>query len=84
MAAIKALKLAGVINVNIPNDTQDITKIHWTGGSTYVVQLGDQIDRVRPSNLFNSLCPLNDPDLVEDEGSDLKIITLLIDYIMKH
>ena len=76
MAAIKALKLAGVISVNVPNDTQDITKIHWTGGSTYVVQLGDQIDRVRPASLFNKLCPLNDPDIVEDEGSDLKIITL--------
>lgn len=76
MAAIKALKLAGVISVNVPNDTQDITKIRWTGGSTYVVQLGDQIDRVRPASLFNKLCPLNDPDIVEDEGSDLKIITL--------
>ena len=76
MAAIKALKLAGVIDVNIPNNTQDITRIHWTGGNTYVVQLGDQIDRVRPASLFNSLCPLDDPDIVEDEGSDLKIITL--------
>ncbi len=75
MATIKALKLAGVIDVNIPNNTQDITRIHWKGGNTYVVQLGDQIDRVRPS-LFNSLCPLDDPDIVEDEGSDLKIITL--------
>lgn len=76
IATIKALKLAGVIDVNIPNDTQDITKIKWIGGNTYVVQLGDQVDRVRPSGLFNSLCTDNDPDLVEDEGSDLKIITL--------
>ena len=75
-AAIKALKLAGVIDINIPNNTTDITKIHWCGGKTYVVQLGDQIDRVRPYSLFNSLCPLNDPDIVEDEGSDLKIISL--------
>ena len=34
-SAIKALKLAGVIDINIPNNTTDITKIHWRGGKTY-------------------------------------------------
>jgi len=74
--AIKALKLSGVIDKSIPDDTRNINIIHWTGGDTYVVQLGDQIDRVRPSKLFNNLCSENDSDLVCDEGSDLKIISL--------
>ena len=74
--AIKSLKLAQVIDLSIPDNTSDITKINWIGGDTFVVQLGDQIDRVRPSKLFNSLCTEEDEDLYEDEGSDLKIIYL--------
>ena len=75
-AAIKALKLAGVIDQSIPNNFKDINKINWTGDKTVVVQLGDQIDRVRPGKLVNDLCPENDSELVADEGSDLKIICL--------
>jgi len=75
-AAIKALKLAGVIDQSIPNNFKDINKIKWTGDKTVVVQLGDQIDRVRPGKLVNDLCPENDSELVADEGSDLKIICL--------
>jgi hypothetical protein len=75
-ATIKALKLAGVIDLSIPNSTKDINKINWIGGKTVVVQLGDQIDRVRPNELINDLCPENDPELVLDEGSDLKIMLL--------
>ena len=41
-----------------------------------MVQLGDQIDRVRPSNLINNICSDDDPELYQDEGSDLKIISL--------
>ena len=74
--AIKALKLAGVIDNSIPDNSRNINNIHWTGGDTYVVQLGDQIDRVRPAKLFNNLCSEEDSDLVKDEGSDLKIISL--------
>ena len=76
MVAIKSLKLAGVIDNNIPDNTLDIGSVLWTGGDTFVVQLGDQIDRVRPSKLFNSLCTEDDEELYEDEGSDLKIIYL--------
>lgn len=76
VVAIKALKLAQVIDINIPNNTKDINKIKWTGGKTVVVQLGDQIDRVRPNELVNDLCTANDPELNQDEGSDLKIICL--------
>jgi len=74
--AIKSLKLAGVISQKIPNNTRNINDIKWIGGDTYVVQLGDQIDRVRPAKLYNNLCSEEDEDLVKDEGSDLKIITL--------
>jgi hypothetical protein len=74
--AIKSLKLAQVIDLSIPDNIIDITKVNWIGGDTFVVQLGDQIDRVRPSKLFNSLCTEEDEELYEDEGSDLKIIYL--------
>ena len=75
-AALKCLKLAGVIDHSIPNRTRDLNKINWTGGNTVVVQLGDQIDRVRPGELVNDLCPEDDSELNQDEGSDLKIICL--------
>ena len=74
--AIKSLKLANVININTPNNIKNISNIKWTGGDTIVVQLGDQIDRVRPSKLVNDLCQANDQQLNQDEGSDLKIICL--------
>ena len=74
--AIKALKLAGVIDKSTDNNIRNINDIKCTGGDTYVVQLGDQIDRVRPSNLHNNLCSEKDEDLCDDEGSDLKIICL--------
>jgi hypothetical protein len=74
--AIKALKLAGVISMDIPNNTLNVNNIKWTGGETYVVQLGDQIDRCRPSNWVNDICADDDNELYQDEGSDLKIICL--------
>jgi hypothetical protein len=77
--AIRCLKLAQVIDNSTPNNLSDVSKINWIGGDTFVVQLGDQIDRVRPSKLFNSLCTEDDDELYEDEGSDLKII-----YLFEH
>ena len=73
--AIKALKLAGVISMNIDDNIKDVSNINWTGGNTFVVQLGDQIDRVRPEKYFNNLC-IEENNIIEDEGSDLKIIYL--------
>ena len=74
-AAIKSLKLAGVIKLSIPNIPKDLD-IEWIGGKTIVVQIGDQIDRVRPANLVNNICQEDDEELHKDEGSDLKIISL--------
>jgi hypothetical protein len=75
-ATILSLKMAGVISQDISNHERDIKKIHWTGGESFVVQLGDQIDRVRPSSLYQNLCRPDDPELIEDEGNDLKIMCL--------
>ena len=74
-AAIKSLKLAGVIKLSTPNIPKNLD-IDWIGGKTVVVQIGDQIDRVRPANLINNICPEDDEELHKDEGSDLKIISL--------
>lgn len=74
--AIKSLKLAGVIPLNIPDNIRNIQKVNWTGKDTVVVQLGDQIDRVRPNKLHNNLCIEEDCEIVDDEGSDLKIVCL--------
>ena len=75
---IKSLKLAGVIPLDTPNyfkDIKDIDDIEWIGGSTIVVQVGDQIDRCRPNNWYRDICA--DDSTYEDEGSDLKIMELL-------
>ena len=68
-----ALKLAGVISKDIfPYNVQNIK---WTGGSTWIVQLGDQIDRCRPDDwVKNCVADLN--DVVEDEGNNMMIIQI--------
>ena len=48
----------------------------WIGNDTYVVQVGDQIDRCRPSN--NMKCDKPDAT-IEDENSDLIIMELFDD-----
>ena len=76
-AAIKALKLADVIPLDTNNNITNINNIKWTGKDTVIVQLGDQIDRCRPSNWdMNDICCEDDDELYQDEGSDLKIICL--------
>lgn len=46
-------------------------KYKWIGKSTYVVQVGDQIDRCRPVNGL----PCNHPNsTINDEGNDIKIL----------
>lgn len=68
-----ALKLAGVISKEIfPYNVQNI---QWTGGSTWVVQLGDQIDRCRPDD-WEKNCIADYNDVVEDEGNNMMIIQI--------
>ena len=75
-ATILSLQKASVISQDISIHEKNIKNIHWTGGKTYVCQLGDQVDRVRPSQLYQNLCRPDDPELIEDEGNDLKIMCL--------
>lgn len=65
---IQMLRISDIININSKDGT-----IMWVGGSTYVVQIGDQIDRCRPIN--NMLCT-NPITTYQDEASDIKIMML--------
>ena len=68
-----ALRLAKVI----PDDIfpYNVQNIRWTGGDTYIVQLGDQIDRCRPDD-WEKNCIKDFSDVVEDEGNNMMIIQI--------
>ena len=70
---LMALRLAGVIGDNIY--PHNVSEIQWIGGQTYVVQLGDQIDRCRPSDWIKNCIDKLD-DVVEDEGNNMMIIQI--------
>ena len=72
--ALKVLKLAEVIPQNANN--KDIDNIHWCGGDTWVIQLGDQIDRCRPEEWSDNDCIADFDDVIDDEGSNRAIIRL--------
>ena len=52
-------------------------KIKWIGENTYVVQVGDQIDRCRPYSLHTDKKCSDKNYVKDDEGSDLKIMLLM-------
>jgi hypothetical protein len=60
---IRLLKLGKVIDDNL----------NWIGNDTIVVQIGDQIDRCRPTS--TNKCNMKNNDL-NDEHSDIKILKL--------
>ena len=70
---LSALRLANVIGDNI--FPHNVNEIQWTGGDTWVIQLGDQIDRCRPDNWAKN-CIENLNDVVEDEGNNMMIIQI--------
>jgi len=72
---LSVLKLAEVIPQNSSID--NINNIQWCGGSTWVIQLGDQIDRCRPDD-WDKNCIKDYGDVYEDEGNNMAIIKLLL------
>ena len=74
MATIKSLKLAGVIPLKTSYQDEP-EEIPWVGYDTHVVQVGDQVDRCRPSSWYRDVGV--DDNTYKDEGSDLKIMRLL-------
>ena len=68
-------KLAEVIPQTTTIET--INNAHWCGGDTWVIQLGDQIDRCRPDD-WGKNCIKDLPDVYEDEGNNMTIIRLLL------
>jgi len=69
--AVKLLEIANLIRIDNNNN-----KILWVGSDTYVVQVGDQIDRCRPDG--GMTCDLKDATF-DDEPSDIKILKLFDD-----
>lgn len=79
--AIKCLILAKCIEYIEPPQHKTVSAmdgffntIKWIGGDTYIVQLGDQIDRVRPQQWDAN--DISRDTAYEDEGSTLEIFYL--------
>ncbi len=79
--AIKCLILAGCISYIEPPVHKTVAvmdyffnTLEWIGGDTYIVQLGDQIDRVRPQKWDAN--DISRDNAFEDEGSTLEIFYL--------
>lgn len=70
---LQALRLAKVIPDTI--FPYNVDQIRWTGGNTWVVQLGDQIDRCRPDD-WEKNCIKDFDDVIEDEGNNMRIIQI--------
>ena len=79
--AIKCLILSRCIKtIEVPKNKSIISmdkffkSLEWIGDDTYIVQLGDQIDRVRPQKWDNN--EITRDNAYKDEGSTLEIFYL--------
>ena len=70
-----SLKLAEVIPENINTYNFSLDQIKWTGGNTWVVQTGDQIDRCRPDS-WNNDCIEDFSEVYDDEGNNMVIMKI--------
>ena len=75
IATLKVLKLAEVIPQN--TTSENINNVHWCGGDTWIIQLGDQIDRCRPDDWVQN-CIKDLDDVYEDEGNNMTIFKLFL------
>jgi len=73
---LKVLKLGELIPQN--SSINDINNIHWCGNDSWVIQLGDQIDRCRPDEWADNNCVKENEVVLEDEGSNMEIIKLFL------
>ena len=87
-ALIECLKIGRCISVPeglvLPTDPNKrtsqiiynfVNKISWIGGDTYIIQLGDQIDRIRPTDWDDNQVAKG--EALWDEGSSIHIFYLL-------
>lgn len=87
-ALIECLKIGRCIDipsgVELPADPNKrtsqiiynfVNKIKWIGGATYIIQLGDQIDRIRPTDWDDNQVAKG--SALWDEGSSIHIFYLL-------
>jgi hypothetical protein len=78
LATIESLKIAGLVSIDcnpLKVDNQRLVNhVNWIGGDSFLVQIGDQIDRTRPENWDNNQITID--NAYHDEGSDLKIMEL--------
>ena len=78
---IRCLSIANCIkDIKVPTDKtvasmdKFFNQLEWIGNDTYIVQLGDQIDRVRPQNWDENEITID--SAYKDEGSTLEILYL--------
>lgn len=75
----KCVKLPGTLPAQAQRTNQAMydffNGIEWVGGSTFIIQLGDQIDRIRPTGFDHNNIAVN--EAFQDEGSSLHIMYLL-------
>lgn len=83
--AVRMLEVANCIKQVSNKNDETVTLINksnnneyyiWTGGTTIVVQVGDQVDRCRP--VGDDIC-IYQQSTFEDEASDIKILKFYTD-----